>query len=271
VGYGDEIISTGQARGAKARGKRIAFGNGTKIIWHHFSNQIFQGNPNIAWPGSEKDPDIEWIANYVGCRPYNRDNKLARRWDYIPGQIKGPGEVFLTPAEIAYAEKHSGLRNYVLIEPNVPAFKSSAANKQWPVKRYQAVVKELRFKGYEVVQLRYNPPWGPGIKLEGVRLIGCPDFRHALAFLQRAALYLGPEGGMHHGAAAVGTDATVIFGGYISPDITGYTWHENHYHGGVPCGNYDPCDHCLSAMAHIETEDVFRSCLKLLEDKNGRT
>jgi hypothetical protein len=33
------------ARGAAARGKRIAFGDGKKILWDHHSELIFRGKP----------------------------------------------------------------------------------------------------------------------------------------------------------------------------------------------------------------------------------
>jgi hypothetical protein len=32
MGYGDELMATGMARGAAARGKRVAFGDGQRII-----------------------------------------------------------------------------------------------------------------------------------------------------------------------------------------------------------------------------------------------
>jgi hypothetical protein len=54
------------ARGAKARGKRIAFGDGQQIISSPWSEQIFRFNPNIARPGDERADDIEWIRHHKG-------------------------------------------------------------------------------------------------------------------------------------------------------------------------------------------------------------
>lgn len=262
MGYGDELIASGQARGAKARGKRIAFGNGERIIWHDRAFEVFDGNPNVALPGSEQARDLEWIANYVGHRPYNRQSKDRMRWEWIPGQVKRPGEIFFKPSELAFAQRY---KDFVLIEPNVATFKSDLIpNKRWSQNRYQHLVHWLRRDGYRVVQLRYPPPYGPGVALTDVKMVDSPSFRHALALLARASLFVGGEGGMHHGAAAVGTPAVVIFGGFISPAITGYSFQVNHYAGGEPCGNLRPCQHCVAALHRISSASVYESCVKML-------
>ena len=41
--------------------------------------------------------------------------------------------------------------------------------------------------------------------------------------------YVGPEGGFGHVAAALNKKAVLYFGGWISPDIIGYNFHENIY------------------------------------------
>lgn len=266
MGYGDELIASGQARGAHARGKRIAFGDGSKIIWHPYAERIFAGNPNVAPPGSEKAPDIEWIANYKGNRPYARTNDAKTHWIYTPGTVKVPGEVFLNAAEQDWAQQQVGERPFVLIEPSVAHFKQMKSNKQWPVGRYMAIAEKLQASGYGVVQFTYSEPYGVGNLLgNGVQVIKPPTFRHSLALMQRAQFYVGPEGGMHHGAAAVGIPAVVIFGGYISPDITGYTNHYNHYAGGAPCGRFEVCQHCAAALASITVEQVFESCRQIMK------
>lgn len=268
MGYGDELIASGQARGAKARGKRIAFGNGQLILWHRFAFEIFDNNPNVAPPGSESAEDIEWVANHVGARPYNRDNKIERKWEFVPGQIKAPGEVFFKPEELDWAKRNAPTDPFVLVEPNVPKFKASAPNKQWPLDRYQDLTNRLRARGLKVVQFRYELPYGPGHALSGAQGVHAPSFRHALALLRHARLFLGPEGGLHHGAAAVDVPAVVLFGSYISPSVTGYAHHHNHYTGMQNgCGSYDMCEHCVQGMQRIKTDDVLASCEQALEER----
>jgi ADP-heptose:LPS heptosyltransferase len=143
-----------------------------------------------------------------------------------------------------------------------------AVNKQWPIERYQEVARRLqRDDGIEVVQFKYPPPHGPGKRLDRVRQIEAPSFRHALAVLKNAAVYVGPEGGLHHGSAAVGTEAVVIFGGFISPGITGYKRHANLFTGGSPCGSLDRCEHCRKAMDEIRVETVMTAARGRIDGK----
>src|SRR4030095_3529410 len=99
MGYGDDIMATGMARGAAARGKRIAFGDGQRIIWGPHSAEIFQGNPNIAPPGVERRPDIEWIHYYRGCRIYSY--ATADRWVWNYDFRPKPGQLFFQRTIVA--------------------------------------------------------------------------------------------------------------------------------------------------------------------------
>jgi ADP-heptose:LPS heptosyltransferase len=86
----------------------------------------------------------------------------------------------------------------------------------------------------------------------------------AAATLSRARAAVLPEGGLHHAAAAVGVKSIVIYGGYISPQQTGYNLHENIFTGGEPCGMRIPCRHCEKAMASIAPEMVMEKLKKIM-------
>lgn len=258
MGFGDDLLATGMARGAKDRGARIAFGDGRKIIWGPYSRAIFKDNPNIAPPGSERAPDIEWVRYYKGCRIYNRQDGSRWVWNY---EFRArPGELFFDRQEQMNAEWL--LPGFVLIEPNVPRNKSVWPNKQWPVDRYQTVADWLMGVGYSVVQFEYV---GMHYRLERVKTIKATHFRDALACMQKAALYVGPEGGLHHGAAAVGIPAVVLFGGFIPPQVTGYDTHTNLTGGAEACGNFTPCQHCKDAMNKIGANTVFQAAMEHLQ------
>jgi ADP-heptose:LPS heptosyltransferase len=248
MGIGDNILATGMARGAAARGKRIAFGDGRKILWDANSKLIFRRNPNIAHPASVGADDLEWIPFYKGHRIYNRSEGGRWIWNYDFRAV--PGEIFFLFAELQHA-KTAG-KHFVVIEPNVPVFKHVAPNKQWPVDRYDEVARKLAALGHEVVQFNY----GGRHQIAGARQIPTPNFRYALAALARAKLYIGPEGGLHHGAAAVATPAVVLFGGFIPPAVTGYDAHVNLTGGAEACGMQTPCEHCRAAMAKISVDEV---------------
>lgn len=256
MGLGDNLLASGLARGAAKRGKRIAFGDGQKIIWDHHSEQIFRNNPNVAPPGTENRSDIEWINFYRGHRLYNR--QAGQRWIWNNEFKAIPGEVFLDPAETDWAKRVGS--GFVIIEPNVPEFKTVAANKQWPKDRYGTVARRLKNDGYRVCQFAYSG----GTSLDGIESIKTPSFRHALAVLKNAALYIGPEGGLHHGAAAVGIPAVVMFGGFIPSAVTGYDTHINITGGAEACGSLRPCMHCKETMASISSGTVYDAAQKFL-------
>lgn len=248
------------ARGAKAKGKRIAFGDGKRIIWDQHSEIVFRGNPNIAPPGQHRDRDLKWVPYYKGHRLYNTHDRANDRWVWnLDFKVK-PGEVFLTDQERMNGRRFG--RGFVLIEPEVPAWKSSSANKDWGRANYAAVAGRLLDDGFQVVQLIY--PRMQGTVLDGVRGLRTYDFRDAMAILSSAAIYIGPEGGLHHGAAAAGIRAVVLFGGFIPPAVTGYDKHINLTGGAEACGFLKPCAHCREAMAAITVEQVYRAAREIL-------
>lgn len=245
MGYGDEIMATGMARGLRARGKRAAFGDGHMIFWSEQAREVFYGNPNVAPPGSERCSDLVWFRHYRGHRLYAV--KALGHWRWRDEFRVQPGELYLTDEEREWAERAGS--GFVLVEPSV---KFTALNKQWPVERYQEVVRELR-RTHRVVQV------GTGDLLSGAERVETPTFRRAAAVLQRAALYIGPEGGLHHAAAALGTRAVVIFGGFIHPRTTGYDGHVNLFSGGRACGTIGRrCNHCREAMLQITVKTVLQ-------------
>lgn len=258
MGYGDDIMGSGLCRGAAARGKRIALGDGKKIIWGPWSEEVFRHNPNIAVPGSENAKDIEWVHYYKGHRIYNRLD--GNRWVWTRDWKAAPGEMYFDSAERAYAQRvESG---FILFEPNLQMWKGMAVNKDWGFDRFQVVADRLIADGYRVAQFRHKK--SDGKFLRGAELIDSPSFRHALAILQRAKIYVGVEGGLHHGAAAVGTRGVVVFGGFVSPQSTGYDLHVNLFSGGEACGKIVPCQHCRDALDAITVGQVYEAAKGVL-------
>jgi ADP-heptose:LPS heptosyltransferase len=264
MGYGDEIIGTGLARGAHKRGKRIAFGDGVKISWSQWCKEMFAGNPNIAPPGSEGAPDLEWINHCKGHRLYNKQSGTKWLWNY-DFAVK-PGEFFFTETE---KQNAAALRygSFVVIEPNLPWHKPVAVNKDWGLMNYAEVAHALGLLGHTVVQFKHRHTRR---ELPGARLIALESFRQAVAVLARAQLYIGPEGGMHHAAAAVGVKAVVLFGGFIPPAVMGYGSHINLVgNSSEACGNTTRCEHCRSALDSIAPDDVIEWAKWGLQNGHG--
>lgn len=265
MGLGDNVMATGFAKGAQARGKRIAFGDGEKIIWDHNSKEVFDHNPNIAVPGSERDTDIEWVRFHRGHRQYAAQmGNIRWKWNMA---FKAPvGEFFFTSSELNFAQSmpRPANKKVVVIEPNVPSFKTVAPNKTWAFERYQKAARALFDAGHVVVQIVHN---GSALRLDRAIPVAAPNYRTAAAMLKRADLVVCPEGGFHHAAAAVGTRAVVIFGGFIPPQVTGYDFHVNLIgHANHFCGMLHPCNHCRSALDSISVDNVLDPARKMLEE-----
>ncbi|RUW73678.1 glycosyltransferase family 9 protein [Mesorhizobium sp. M2A.F.Ca.ET.067.02.1.1] len=263
MGYGDQLMGSGLARGAAARGKRVALGDGRRILWDKHSEEIFRGNPNLAPPGSERDPDIEWMPFYKGHRLYNK--RLGPRWKWNFAFHAVPGELFFGASELTAGRRYS--TGFVVIEPQSAQWKSVAANKDWGVKNFQAVADRLKAAGFRVVQFRGDLS---AVALQGVEQLGTRSFRDALAVLAHAALYIGGEGGLHHGAAAVGIPAVVLFGGFIPPSVTGYATHTNLTGGAEACGSLNPCPHCRKAMQAISVGHVVAAAASHLSEPSRK-
>jgi hypothetical protein len=246
MGIGDEIMATGLARGAAARGRQIAFGDGRRLRWGPWCKEAFHNNPNIATQVHDR---VEWVAWYKGSRWYNKPDGAARRWIWNYEFTPIPGEFYFTDHEKSFAIRRPGA---VLIEPNVPWQKSVAPNKDWGLEKYQRLADKLTANGWRVYQTSYGTA-----RLIGASVINVTKFREAAAALSGFDLAIVPEGGLHHAAAAVGTPAIVIFGGFIPPQLTGYATHVNLTGGAIACGKWDPCDHCRRALDAISVDEVF--------------
>lgn len=233
MGIGDELMAAGAARRERARlqyGPVGVVDRWGRRRWH----PIWDYCPDVARP----EVRAPVITNAGKARPYiDWPGSDATRWKFIPYRPE-PARVEL-PADVrAWAEQYRGR---VVIESRIKA--GAPVNKQWG-------------KWSELQARRPDIPWLPMPEL--------PSFIHALAVLSVARAAVLPEGGLHHGAAAMGLRAVVIFGGYVSPANTGYDMHRNLFTGGEPCGNRQPCAHCREAMSQITPAMVLRELEQIL-------
>lgn len=250
MGTGDWIMSTAVA-------KRLHQANGVPVmIVNRFGkpqwDPIFENNPRITIDTRARH---QKTLNAANNRPYIA-MKTTERWVWRRTSSTGsldPGEIYLTDAERAYAEP---FRGRVLIEPNTKG--TVGGNKAWIWERWQNVVDT---PGFDFVQT--GGPSSP--VLRNVQFVSTPTFRHAAAILSVCSAFVGAEGGLHHAAAALGVPAVVLFGGFISPDITGYATHRNLFTGGKACGQRRACMHCREAMARISVEDVISNLREIHE------
>lgn len=238
MGWGDEIMVTGIVREMRKADPRpvAVLGKNDKPRWH----PIWNGNPHLATPDDvAAGMDVQVLKNCPGHRPYV-DTHSPARWLYTDWKCV-PGELYVPRRPKA---------DYVVIEPHIKP--NASPNKQWGWTRWQRLVELLP-------AVRWVQLGPPGTKvLDGVAHIATATFPDACTALSGAAAYVGPEGGLHHAAAALDLPAVVIFGGMVSPRNTGYDTHINLADAGPesPCGSRLPCDHCAAAFDAITPELV---------------
>ena len=138
------------------RGKRIAFGDGSKLIWDQNSEPVFRNNPNVVFPGSPLNgSDVEWVRFYKGCRQYSTQE--GDRWRFNYDFHVQPGEFFFTAGDEAAAERLSLPKKFIVIEPNVKRHLTIRgaylANKAWPLTRYQQDLPKIRRLGQHAANL----------------------------------------------------------------------------------------------------------------------
>lgn len=246
---GDELMAAGEAaalRGSRAERVGILDAKGQRR-WH----EVWDLCPDVA-PPSEATPLL--LRNAGNARPYiDYSRSTPKRWCWQAYTPK-PARLALPRDLVAFAQPWAGS---VVIEPNMKAKASPA--KDWGWDRWQ-----------QLVALRPDVKWlqlgmSTARLLRGVRHCNTRSFAHALAVLSVARAAVLQEGGLHHGAAAVGCPAVVIFGGFIAPWVTGYPSQVNLFTGGEPCGWRRVCPHCAEAMAKIPPQLVAQHLDTLLE------
>jgi ADP-heptose:LPS heptosyltransferase len=257
MGWGDELIVTGIARKMQEQDRRKL-----RIVYEGRVSEwceLWHGNPRIA-RRNERGNFRMLQARSNGLRPYMAA-RSPRQWTWK--QYAPPvGEIYFTDAERQFGARHGGR---LIVEPNLK--QTASPNKDWGWARWVALADLLLVRyGIRVTQLG---PAGTRL-LPGAEHVLTPSIRAAAAVMAAARAAVLTEGGLHHVAAAVGTRAIVIYGGYISPAVTGYEQQMGFFTGeGLGCGMRVPCAHCRDAMARIEPTPVAESLAGLLEQRTA--
>ena len=255
MGLGDWLMAAGEARRVHyATGKKVAITSRRGVPqW----SPLWEGLPYIL---RMPTPDCARVISASGDRPYIRA-KFPIKWAW-QAYKPHPAEMAFTPAELELARSYHGA---VMIEPNVKAI--GHRNKAWPWHNWRELVDriqagELGGKVPRLVQCLGAPDTEP---MAGVETVRTDTFRQALAVLSVCRALITTEGGLMHGAAAVGVPAVVIFGAFISPEVTGYAMHRNLFTGaGLGCGSRLNCKHCQQAMQQITPAIVLANLKEIL-------
>jgi ADP-heptose:LPS heptosyltransferase len=173
-----------------------------------------------------------------------------------------PAALQVGPRGQTYAKLVAGS---VLLNPYIKP--RASPNKQWGLERWQELIRLT--PGVRWIQLLE-----PGMRrLRSVVALTTHHFMDAVGAISGADVLVCHEGALHHAAAAVGTPAIVLRGGYTygTTEYDGqvnFSVRDERYPYG--CGMRIECEHCAAAMASIQPDQVARALLNLLNQKPGR-
>ena len=274
MGYGDDLLITAFAAKIKKKypERQIVIGNskaGTA-----FYSRVWDHNPNIAdCRNLLKDKPIHLIDYHSENRPYIDHEKSTTSKMIWNKKFKPvPGEIYFSDDEISTAENilldakkfwiKSNKKNFkkiIFLETSsikINNFQLSIKhqNKDWGYENWVQLVNKIKNDNLIIHSIHDETKI-----IDGIYSPKEMNFRTACAILKLSDLYIGPEGGFGHVAAALRKKAVLYFGGWISPDVIGYDFHENIYYDNdsSPCGEIKKlCNHCNDARKSI-TVDIF--------------
>jgi ADP-heptose:LPS heptosyltransferase len=240
-------------------------------------DEIFRNHPGIVYEGAD---------GFEKAAELRLDNRLANYWTRITKNkiyykpdahaietacraygLKDPEircEIHLDQEELAFGGKYlDDIGPYVVIEPHTKD--SFTVNKRYGFSRWQEVADSLSRSGIKLVQVGEG---GKRILNNVVDATGIPSIRKVASIIQHARALVAPEGGLMHLASGVGTRAVIVFGGYVSPELTGYKDNINIFSSlpCAPCGLRRRCIHDTpKCMDDIRPEEIIEGTLSLLK------
>ena len=282
MGYGDDLLITKLASRIKKKfpERQVVIGNVSRKEASH--SIVYDNNPNIS-NCTNLDPTkpIHIIDYHPGNRPYI-DYEKSNNKNYV-WNIKfkpEPGEIYFSKKEEMEANlimqqakefwQKFNKKNYksiIFLETsstkiNDKQFSIKHLNKDWGYKNWKSLIDEFK-KDYLIIHSVHSKTK----KINGLFAPKNLSFRLACAIMNNCDIYVGPEGGFGHVAAALNKKAALYFGGWITPDVIGYDFHENLYYDNIhsPCGQYKKiCEHCAEAREKITVKTFKERILKII-------
>ncbi len=140
------------------------------------------------------------------------------------------------------------------------------SNKEWHPERFAEVALYIQ-KRFRVVQLGCASDQALTVDLD---LRGKTTPRQAAAVLFYCRGFIGQVGFLMHAAKAVRTPSVIVYGGFESPQQSGYEDNENLYTDlpCAPCWSMRACSRDHACMSLIESADVLRAFERLMQKSN---
>lgn len=173
----------------------------------------------------------------------------------IKTTVSNRPEINLSSNEI---KKYYFAKNSIIVQTSRENPRFEFKNKEWETDKWESLAKIIS-KKYPIIQIGSlnDPKFFGALDMRGKTTI-----REAASLLRNAKLFFGLEGFLMHLAAAVQTRAVIIYGGWISPETSGYSENENLFTklDCSPCGFASFCEWDRKCMNQISPE-IVASCI----------
>lgn len=138
----------------------------------------------------------------------------------------------------------------------------SSKNKQWPIEYFNELCELIQNSGMKVVEINST---GKQL-IRSSEFYDTPTLSSVINLIVESKFVICNEGGLHHLAGFFNKPACVIFGGYISPEVTGYEFHYNFFkqHGDnlYGCGSINQCEYCIDSLSSITPQSIYNTIIK---------
>ncbi len=248
AGFGDTLLV-----GAVAREIKRKYGP-VRITVNRVKEELLRNNPHVD-KTSERYNGIDLNYHYGKINVGNHFEKniievMSRKVGVL--NAKHAVDIFLTEEELAFAqEKIISLKKPVVSIHTTPG-SFAMDRKLWPVKYWNKLVSLLVDQECTVLQLGSA---GEEHIAGSINMIGTQNIRRSIALIKFVDLHIGIVSSLMHGAAAVGTPAVILFGGFERFSAHGY----KNVH---PLESTIPCSPCIEANKKMTTCPLNTRCMR---------
>jgi len=266
LGLGDVLMCTPALREVKRLNPDC------RITLYTDFPDLVEGLPFIdgARPWSERPDDFVWLNYERSLPPRRHVARIIGDQLGVPVRDVRPSYSVRQDLVERFRREWSGRpRPVIAVNRRAGAW---TPNKEWPDAYWDILVSRLAARA-TVVDVGATPA-GPATVPDGsyLDLRGRTTLPELFAAVAAADLLVTPETGSMHVAAAVGTPAVVIYGGYIDPVSTGYPGNINLYNPVecAPCWLRTPCPHGKKCLHQITPDQVEAAVSRIRADAPRR-
>ncbi|MGD9202355.1 MAG: glycosyltransferase family 9 protein [Chitinispirillia bacterium] len=246
AGYGDTLLVAAVARELKKKYGKI------EITVNRTRKELLDNNPNVDNIGQQYNGvDLNYHYGKYNIKKNTGSTLIQIMCKKV--SIENPEnlvDIYFTKDEIKYADMHTSRIKKPVITIHTTSNNFDNSRKFWPVTYWERIVDILR-NNYTLIQLGNSDE----IPIRGsINFLGKQNIRLSIALIKKAKLHLGIVSSLMHGAAAVGTPAIILFGGFER-----FALHQ--YKNIFPVESYVECSPCIKANEKMEKCPYKNRCM----------